>query len=101
MQLIGTIRVPRNLGQITERLPAAKYSTSERQTPKMGRQSSLPQLRLSEMSRAQAQQSMAVPSSASKGRGGSLATIKEREENVRSADPNMSKSRAMAAAVQA
>lgn len=33
-----------------------------------------------------------------KGRGGSLATIKEREE-VRSADPNVSKSRKMAAAV--
>ena len=44
-----------------------------------------------------------VPGSAvgGKGRGGSLATIKERDE-VRSADPAVSKSRAMAsAAVQA
>lgn len=40
-----------------------------------------------------------VPGSAiSKGRGGSLATIKERDEVVRSADPNVSKSRKMAAA---
>lgn len=42
-----------------------------------------------------------IPGSAvgKKGRGGSLATIKEREE-VRSADPSVSKSRAMAAAAQ-
>jgi len=29
LKLIGTIRVPRNLGQITERLPAANYASSE------------------------------------------------------------------------
>ena len=34
-------------------------------------------------------------------RGGSLAPIKEREEAIRSADPNMSKSRQMAAAAAA
>jgi len=37
----------------------------------------------------------------SKARGGSLAPIKEREEITRSADPNLSKSRAMAAAAAA
>jgi len=43
-----------------------------------------------------------VPGSAiSKGRGGSLAPIREREEIIRSADPNMSKGRAMAAAAAA
>lgn len=29
LQLIGTIRVSRNLGQITERLPAANYESSD------------------------------------------------------------------------
>ena len=44
-----------------------------------------------------------VPGSAihHKGRAGSLAVIKERDEVVRSADPNMSKSRVMAAAAAA
>ena len=30
LKLIGTIRVPRNLGQITERLPAANYQVLNR-----------------------------------------------------------------------
>lgn len=42
-----------------------------------------------------------LPSSDGRTRGGSLATIKEREEIVRSADPNVSQSRKMAAAAQA
>ena len=63
----------------------------------LNRQSSLPAMRPGDIDK-NSQCSM-VPGSAvgGKGRGGSLATIKEREE-VRSADPSISKSRAMAAA---
>ena len=50
---------------------------------------------------AQSQMPGNVPSSAiGKGRGGSLATIKERDEAIRSADPNYSKSRHMAVGAQ-
>jgi len=52
------------------------------------------------MSRQYHQHPMAPGSAISKGRGGSLATIKERDEAIRSADPNVSKSRQMAAAAQ-
>lgn len=59
-------------------------------------------LNMQSQSNASQHQSMgSIPGSAvgNKGRGGSLATIKERDE-VRSADPSVSKSRAMAAAAQ-
>jgi len=88
--------VPRNLGQITSRLPAANYdSGDERQ---IGRQASLPAISHSHRDSPQM-----VPGSAihNKHRAGSLAVIKERDEVVRSADPNVSKSRAMAAAAAA
>ena len=46
LQLIGTIRVPRNLGQITERLPAANYQAGgDMGSRGLNRQSSLPAMR--------------------------------------------------------
>ena len=44
LKLIGTIRVPRNLGQITDRLPAPNYNTEEGAGGRLNRQSSLPAL---------------------------------------------------------
>ena len=45
--LIGTIRVPRNLGQITDRLPASQYN-SETGGGRLNRNSSLPAIRPSD-----------------------------------------------------
>lgn len=86
--LIGTIRVPRNLGQITDRLPGSQYDSQ----PKVRRMASLPALR----EQIEQPRQNAVPGSAvSKGRGGSLAPIKEREEQIHSADLSKSKNRIM------
>ena len=79
--------MPRNLGQITERLPAANYQRES----SLNRQQSLPAMRSSDLNRAN---NVQMPVSVKKGRAGSLATIKERDEQIRSADPrNMSNSR--------
>lgn len=51
LKLIGTIRVPRNLGQITERLPAANYDSGADNMSRLNRQSSLPSMRPSDFSR--------------------------------------------------
>merc|ERR1712157_81521 len=86
--LIGTIRVPRNLGQITDRLPGSQYDSQ----PKVRRNASLPALR----EQIEQSRNLAVPGSAvSKGRGGSLAPIKERDEQIHSADLSKSKNRTM------
>lgn len=89
--------MPRNLGQISERLPAANYSSCESPEERhIDRHASLPSISRSQRETPQP----IVPGSAihNKARHGKLAVINEREEVVRSADPNMSKSRAMAAA---
>ena len=42
LSLIGTIRVPRNLAQITERLPESNYATDQERRRQQDRVSSLP-----------------------------------------------------------
>lgn len=93
--LIGTIRVPRNLAQVTDRLPASQYD-SEQGGGRLNRNSSLPAIRPSDAGK----EPMSLRP-ASKARGGSLAPIKERDEYIRSADPSVSASRKMAAAAAA
>ena len=83
---MGTIRVPRNLGQITDRLPGSQYDSQ----PKVRRMASLPALREGPPD----VRNLPVPGSAiSKGRGGSLAPIKERDEQIHSADLSRTKNR--------
>lgn len=85
--LLGTIRVPRNLGQITDRLPGSQYDSQ----PKPRRGASLPALREQVPDQPRFKD---IPGSAvSKGRGGSLAPIKERDEHIHSADLSKSKGR--------
>jgi hypothetical protein len=72
--LIGTIKVPRNLGLITDRLPASQYDGKEK---RLSRNASLPVIdeRTRETSPINQQ-----PVDLRKVRGGSLAPIIEREE---------------------
>ena len=90
--------MPRNLAQVTERLPASQYQPEPGKG--MNRNSSLPSIR-EETKQTARREELALPvpgSSESKARGKSLATIEERYEAIRSADPNVSASRKMAAA---
>ena len=91
--LINTIRVPRNLGQITERLPAANY---EQIVNSNDRNMSLPPTInqvMSDYNRPNDSFMTNIPGSSYSKRGSSFAPISEREELIHSADPNYSKSK--------
>eukprot|EP00347_Sterkiella_histriomuscorum_P005661 403355743 len=80
--LIGTIKVPRNLGQITERLPKPQYNSNPVQ---LKRNSSEPGRIGQPLGAIRENLQSAKPSNAYDGLRG-LAPIKERDE-ARSADP--------------